>query len=264
MNTLLKEASRNELIRKSKNSIPKGDQRFKRRTKSKIPNNVRNFNAIDMNKFFKQDILDIDIEVIGETDTYTVTISTSGVLALLQKELRNGMPLSVILIYKTLLKNIDREDIYVRCNCPDSVYRFQYWQSRNNYITGHPQTIPSDITNPKDALGSACKHVLLVLNNISWLLKCASVIYNYIEYMKQHQESLYQRFIFPAIYGKKYDADIQLSIDTELDTDSDTLDKSNEEGRTRGQFKKGNTQGIRFAKTNEPEQLSFDDLEDNT
>lgn len=263
MDILLKEASRNELIRKSKNSNPKGSQRFKRRTKSKIPNNVKNFNSIDMNKFFKQDIIDINIDVTGETDNYTVSISTAGVLEHLQSMLKSGQPLSVMLIYRALLSTLDREDIYVRCNCPDSVYRFQYWQSRNNYIQGDPQTIPSDITNPKDTLGSSCKHVLLVLNNISWLLKCSSVIYNYIEFMKQHRDSLYKRFIYPAVYGQAYKDDVQLTFDDELETDKDTIDASNEEGRTRGQFKKGNTQGIRFSKNEEPAQLSLDDIEDN-
>ena len=39
-------------------------------------------------------------------------------------------------------------------------------KSRTNYSgVGDPQTIPSDITNPNDTLGSACKHVLLVLSN---------------------------------------------------------------------------------------------------
>ena len=71
------------------------------------------------------------------------------------------------------------------------------------------------------------------------------------------------RFIYPAVYGQAYKDDVQLTFDDELETDKDTIDASNEEGRTRGQFKKGNTQGIRFSKNEEPAQLSLDDIEDN-
>jgi len=127
-------------------------------------------------------------------------------------------------------------------NCPDAKYRFDYWQTKNDVISKDKQTIPSDHTNPHDSLGSSCKHVLLVLANTSWLIKVASVINNYIMFMKNHREDLYAKVIYPAIYDKKYQDDYQLSLnnDDDLINDKETIDTSNEEGRTSGQFKTGN------------------------
>lgn len=145
-------------------------------------------------------------------------------------------------------------------NCPDFFYRFSYWATRNQINSGEKQDIPSDETNPDDSLGSSCKHVLLVLNNTSWLNKVASVIFNYTNYMEKHYQKLYADIIYPAIYGKDYEEPVQMPIDgqDELDTSSDMLDKSNEYGRTRTQFKQGNTQGVRFASNPNSEQQEID------
>ena len=57
-----------------------------------------------MNKLFKDNILTINIEVIGETDTYTVRISFGGFLDLLQEELaRNNDTLELKVIIRALL-----------------------------------------------------------------------------------------------------------------------------------------------------------------
>ena len=48
----------------------KGRNRFERRTHSKIYTNVAQYNNLDMNLFFKHDILLVGIKVIGETDEY--------------------------------------------------------------------------------------------------------------------------------------------------------------------------------------------------
>ena len=46
----------------------------------------------------------------------------------------------------------------------------------------------------------------------------------------------------------------------DLETDSETLDAATEYGRTRTQFKKGNTQGVRFAPNNSnDDQITIDD-----
>lgn len=129
-------------------------------------------------------------------------------------------------------------------------YRFAYWATKNNINSGEPQNDNGKwIRNPDDRLGSGCKHILLVLSNNSWLIKVASVINNYIKYMKKYREKQYADIIYPAIYGKPYEEPAQTSMfdDDELASDEDTLDVSNEFGRTSTQFKKGNTQGLRFA-----------------
>lgn len=151
-------------------------------------------------------------------------------------------------------------------NCPDFFYRFGYWTTKTDINSGEPQNIPSNITNPNNTLGSACKHVLLALNNNQWILKVAAVIYNYINYMKIHYKKLYADVIYPAIYEKPYtEEDIQLTLfdnDIKIATDKDTdeIDKVNDEARNRPLFKKGNTQGIRFAsnKDENEDQLKLD------
>lgn len=137
-------------------------------------------------------------------------------------------------------------------NCADFQYRFNYFATRNQINSGAPETRPSDITNPHDTLGSACKHVLLVLNNTSWILRVARVISNYINYMKKHYQKMYADIIYPAIYGKEYTEPVQLPIDDtdELASDSDTINRANIERQKSTQFQKGNTQGVRFAKQN--------------
>lgn len=82
---------------------------------------------------------------------------------------------------------------------------------------------------------------MLVISNTSWMIKLASVVFNYINYMEKHYQKLYKDIIYPAIYQKKYDEDNIDSIeDNELDTSSDFIDKSNKYARDKNKFKIGN------------------------
>lgn len=248
----LTEASRNSLLTKSKTS-DKGRQRYKRRVKSKVANQVKQFNSINMDKLFKEDILTINVSVKGETDDYIVKISFGGFLEILRKQLNGSENIDLRVVTRALLDGFNKDDVYIHCSCPDFKYRFHYWATKNNFNSGEPQNDNGKwIRNPDDRLGSGCKHILLVLSNNSWLIKVASVIRNYINYMKKYYQQQYADIIYPAIYGKKYEEPVQTSIfdDDELISDEDTLDISNELGRTSGQFKKGNDKGIRFTSKN--------------
>lgn len=258
----LNEDTRTQLISKSKSS-KKGKQRFNRRTKSKVANTVKSFNQIDMNKLFKDDILTVNIPVKGETDDYTVRITFGGFLEILRDQIQDKDIIDFRDICRACIIGFNKDDIFINCSCPDFLYRFGYWTTKNKTNSGAPETRPSNITNPDDSLGSGCKHILLILNNNSWIMKVASVINNYIKYMEKHYKQAYADIMYPAIYGKPYEEPVQLSFDDtgdELMSDEDTLDTSNEEGRTSGQFKKGNDQGIRFEKENKPDedQLQID------
>lgn len=240
--SVFNEASRNDLMAKSRRS-QKGLQRYQRRVKSRVASSVREFNRIDMNQLFKDNIITIKVAVKGETDNYIVTISYGGVLDKLRQELseNNSQDIDLRKIIRALITAFNNNDVYVKCDCPDFKFRFGYYATVNKFNEGEPQLIPSKQTNPDDKLGSACKHVLLVLSNISWLIKVASVIKNYIEYMKRNRQQQYANIIYPAIYGKKYEEPTQLSIDDDtLQSDEQTLDISNIEARKKGQFKPGN------------------------
>lgn len=260
----LNEDSRNQLVTRSKQGQREKDglTRYQKRLKSKIGSNTRQYNRLNMNQLFKQGILTIGIEVRGETDDYIVKIKYGGFLDALHTQLRDGNEIELRNIIKALVIAFNKEDVYIDCSCPDFRYRFGYWATKNNIGSGEPELRPSDETNPNDNLGPGCKHILLVLANTSWIIKVASVIRNYIKYMEQHMKQQYSTIIYPAIYGKKYEEPVQQNMfDTdELDTDTDTIDTSNKEARTRGQFKAGNK--YRFTKQeNNKDQLSLDDID---
>lgn len=259
---ILQEATRNELINKSKSS-EKGKQRYDRRTRSKVMNTTSAMNKIDMNKLFTEDILTVGIPVQGETDSYTVTLSFGGLLELLQDEIRKTGNLSYREISRAVISGFNRDDVYISCTCEDFIYRFNYFASRNGYNSGPPETRPSRITNPNDTLGSSCKHTLLVLNNNSWIQRVARVISNYIKYMESHYQKMYADKIYPAIYGKEYEEPVQTTLfDTdELDSDENTLSTANKWRQQSTRFQPGNQSGIQFAPSNRASsnQITIDD-----
>lgn len=262
--SLLLEDRRQDLINKSKSSA-KGMQRYNRRQKSKVANTVRQFNSMDMNKLFKDGIMTVNIDVVGETDNYVVKVTFKNFLTLLRREMqRNNNIFDLRSVTRALVNGFNEEDVYVFCSCKDFYYRYSYQATKNKYNSGKPQMIPAPITNPDDSIGSGCKHILLVLNNNGWLIKCASVIKNYVRYMEQHYQRMYADIIYPAIYNKKYEKEVQLQID-DSDTlageeDRDTLNKANEYAKKSTQFQKGNQLGYKFVsnKENDIEQQSLD------
>lgn len=112
------------------------------------------------------------------------------------------------MITKALIMGFNRNDVYIHCDCPDFKYRYGFYATRNKINSGEVENRPSNQTNPDDKLGSGCKHILLVLTNTSWLIKVATVIYNYIKYIADKEPKLYQEIIFPALYGIKYTENI--------------------------------------------------------
>lgn len=399
---ILIEDSRAKLIGQSKSS-QKGMQRYNRRVKSRVANTVKQYNSIDMNKLFKEDILTVNINVNGETDDYIVRISFGGFSDLIQEEIkRGGDKLDLRTIIRALVKGFNQEDVYVHCsclhpdtkiklldgtcptvedmkkrfdngeklyvysvdkngdfipgvvedvfitketsdfikvtldngeeilttpehrymlrngeweeaqnlvegqplmpvhkvvkiervtlgntpvydisvkdhhnfcvdagvilhNCDDFRYRFNYWATRDDINSGTPEFRPSNITNPDNSLGSACKHILLVLNNNAWIIKVASVINNYIKYMTKNYEKLYADIIYPSVYGKKYTGAVQTKMfddEKEIATDTGEIDKAIEYGKKSAQFQKGNKQGYKFVSNKDKDQQSIEDVEE--
>lgn len=253
----LNEDKRVQLLSQSKSGEKErdGKTRYQKRVKSKVRSNVSQLNRINFNQLFKDNIITLELEVDGETDTYTVSISFGGFLDELHKQLKQtDNILSLRPIIRALLNSFNNDNVYIRCSCDDFRYRHAFWASKNNIIVGDKETRPSNITNPNNTLGAGCKHILLVLSNTSWAIKLASVIFNYINYMEKHYKKLYSDIIYPAIYQKKYEEPVQLDIDSldkdELETSSETVDKSNKYARDKNKFKKGNP--YRFQPKNKP------------
>lgn len=282
MSNILLEYTRSELKSKAQKAdtyIPSnqylGKNRYERRVHSSMASSVREFNDMDMNKLFKQDILDVVVNVHGETNNYQVKMSFGGFLKNLQRRLENS-EFNIRAIIRALIDCFNSNNVYIHCTCPDWKYRMDAWANigqigSNDRISSmekpdDPMDRPAKITNPNNTKGPGCKHTLLLLTNTTWLIKVASVIHNYINYMEKHYKKLYADIIYPALYNKEYEDEVQLDFDTlnktNLDSDKDTLDISNKWAATKDLFQKGNTKGIRFASNNSEDnkQIDFDHL----
>lgn len=249
---ILTEANRQQLLQKSRNAkhykdMSKGKNRYERRMKSKISATIRDYNNIQMDQLFKRDILEIKIPVMGETDVYEVSVRIDGLLKEIQQQvLANKGELEFKVILQSLMKVLNIGDVYFNCTCPDFKYRLRYHATKNNYITGQRENRPSDKTNPNDDLGAGCKHVMLILANLDWCVKVASVVNNYIKYMQEHYQQAYADYMFPKIYGIKYPKAVQMNLfyNGMLPDDKKTMDeitKQSLQGRDRqGKFNSEN------------------------
>ena len=247
----LDEATRTQLVAQSRNvgqykDTSRGRNRMERKKYSKVVNSVKAFNSINMNSVFKQDILQVDIPIVGETDEYTVTIKLEGVIAEIQKNIKNnGNKFEYRTIIQALTKVFNTTDVYVKCTCPDYKYRFAHWNIIKNVSADDSSQDPGPgkgIVNPNDDKGRGCKHILVCLSNGDWMLKCASVLNNYCHYLSEKKPDAFKKLVFPKLYGVPADeaAENGLVEDNEdLETGKDLIDIVNEWARNRGKFKKG-------------------------
>lgn len=270
----LNEDKRQELINKSKHADnyvtdqSKGKNRYERRLHSRVLNSVQEFNSIDMNSLFKNNILTVSVNIQGETAKYFVQIKFGGILDQIHEQLENNnLEFNLKVVTRALVAAFNSDNVYIHCSCPDWNYRFSYW-SRVNDVSSDPSieqpTNGRRIVNPDDTKGRGCKHVLLVLSNNRWLRSVASVIFNYVNYMEKHYQKLYADIIYPAIYEKEYEEPVQLDIDDmnaeeepELSSTEDELDTSNKWAKTKGQFKPGNEYRFTPDRKEVPGQKSF-------
>lgn len=247
----LVEDTRTLLVAKSRSTGPyknkmRGKNRFERKKHSRIAKTVKQYNKIDMNKLFKEDILEVAIPVTGETDNYTVNIRMEGIVAEIAKNIKNNKnKLEYRTIVQSITKIFNTGNIFVKCSCPDYKYRFAHWNIVNNVSVDDSSKDPGPgkgIRNPKDQLGRGCKHVLLVLANGDWVMKVASVINNYIHYAEKKLQKPFLKLIFPKLYGIPADEMIEQDlIDDEkyLDSSEGLIDAINEYGKQRGQYRPG-------------------------
>lgn len=280
---ILDEARRQDLIDKSKNADnysknnqSKGRNRWERRRFSSISTTVKEYNDINMDAFFKGDILEFGIRVHGETDDYVVTITFEGILKELQREVKgNNNVLNFKCVLRALMMCFNNRDVYVSCTCFDWKFRLNYAATTNQYNSGTPETRPAKITNPNDTKGAGCKHILLVLSNMDWMMKIASVINNYIRYSRDYLQRNYADYIFPVVYGVPYQRAVQMSIfdkedeygDAILPTDKKTIDDviaSSQVGRDeKGKFNKENPFKFQSQQDKEKDLIDFSQDDDN-
>ena len=267
----LDEATRTQLVAQSRNvgqykDQSRGKTRLDRKKYSKIANAVKSYNEIDMNKLFKQDILQVNIPVVGESDEYTVTIKIEGVVAEIQKNIKNnGNKMEFRTIIQSLTKVFNTTDVYVKCTCKDFHFRFAHWNIINNVSVDDSASDPGPgkgIANPNDDKGRGCKHILLTLSNGAWMMKVASVIQNYCHFLSEKKPEAFLKLVFPKLYGVPADeaAENGLVADNEdLESGKDLIDVVNAWAKNRGKFKKGSNINPVYADKLSKEQNKADD-----
>ena len=132
----LNEDKRQELINKSKHADnyvtdqSKGKNRYERRLHSRVLNSVQEFNSIDMNNLFKNNILVVSVNIQGETNKYYVQIKFGGVLDQIHDQLEsNNLEFNLKVVTRALVAAFNSDNVYIHCTCPDWNYRFSYkWE----------------------------------------------------------------------------------------------------------------------------------------
>ena len=248
---ILLEDTRTMLVSKSRGAgtyqdTSRGKNRFERKKYSSVAKTVKQYNKIDMNQLFKEDILEVSIPVVGEHDSYTVSVKMEGVVKEIAANIKNNKnQLEYRTIVQAITKVFNSSNIYVKCTCKDYKYRFAHWNIVNNVSVDNSSNDPGPgrgIANPKDDKGRGCKHVLLVLANGDWLMKVASVINNYIHYAEEKLQKPFLKLIFPKLYGYPAEEMVEQGlIDTEeyLDSTEGLIDAINDYGKNRGKYNKG-------------------------
>lgn len=97
-----------------------GKNRYERRKHSSISKSVRDYSRINMNTFFKRDILDFSIQVRGETNNYLVKLKLVGILRELQDELaKDKREVEWKHIMNAITRVFNNKNIYAWCSCDD-------------------------------------------------------------------------------------------------------------------------------------------------
>ena len=220
----LQEKSRSNLLSKSMTAKPTkayNTTRFERRKLQTMKTSSSIFNKLDMNSVFKSDALSLEIPVEGETNTYTVTVLFDGICKDIQRELKkNDYNLEFKVIYKAIVRAIKNQNMFIGCTCKDYKFRFQYIATKERYNALQAQLVPATQTNPNNDQGAGCKHILKVLDDLSWAMQLATALNNYILYMKKNKQKLFNDIMFRSIYGMPYRSAVEKGIIEETDDES--------------------------------------------
>lgn len=166
LNEKLEEASRNELLAKTKGETI---SRYKRAEGYKGFNIV----SIDTSDLLKGNTLVVTCRV----GKYDDVIQLEDVLYWIQicAEENSTNQINTKVITKALSNSIDGMDIKVDCECGDWVYRMAYQATEWGYKYGKPETRPAKITNP-NGFGALCKHLTAMLSNKKWMQQVSGTV----------------------------------------------------------------------------------------
>lgn len=129
---IIVEDTRAQLLGQSRNAGPYVDQsrgvnRNERKRYSQIKKDPKTYSKLNMDQFFKQDILELKIPVQGETDSYIVSIKLYGVCAELARRIKANKDIFEFKVVLQALKRIfDTTDVYINCTCKDYYYTYKH------------------------------------------------------------------------------------------------------------------------------------------
>lgn len=172
--SILNEMKRTEFLKKSKH-----DPRMERRRKYLR----RKYNIVSVDKS--------EMVNYGHCK-FTIEVGDYEIIVFIHKFLKTlrvyhnltggwGTPFKYDLLRSVLPKIVDESNLKVHCSCPDFKYRFAYWASKHGYKASYYEMRPAKIRNPKDSLGSACKHVLAIMSNKEWVRNLTPKVRKVIE-----------------------------------------------------------------------------------
>lgn len=227
--TYLSEISRKNLVGKTKAQSP---ARYNKRLKYRASNS----SVVDVESLITKDILIANV-LVGD---YICTVAYNGIIKQLLEIINRQPKPNVTLqsVIKAISQAVDKTDILVDCECADFKYRYAYWATKYGYKYGTPETRPPKITNPKDNIGSMCKHLTLLLSNKRWLIKLSSVVNNHIKqcadeirmtYNLDEDEFIVNDYGRPSYWTDKNTAMLDKSNDHYNNGDEEELDLNIEE-----------------------------------
>ena len=205
--TLL-EKNRQELLSKQKREAPK---RIQRATSYSI-NDIK----IDAEAFVN-DWLVITTTISGNGSSYTDSIAFKNVVNDLVSLAKTDSShyVNSKLIIRSIKRSLDKQDIYISCNCPDFTFTYDYWSTKDKFKWGKLQNSNGQgIRNPNNDKGSMCKHLYALLRSNTFLDKISdkimrTIIANIDVLVKKFNINL-EEFI---VNSDRYDRLLKMNID---------------------------------------------------
>lgn len=183
----LLEKTRQELLHKQKKETPERVQRANAYSVSNI--------NIDSDAFM-HDWLVITTTISGNSHSYTDSIAFKGVFTdLIEVAKQDSLhTVNSKLIIKSIHASLDKNDIYIDCNCPDFKYRYAFWSTQDKFKWGKLQNSNGkEIRNPKNNMGCMCKHLYALLRSNNFLNAISDKIMRII---MANLDILYKRYNF--------------------------------------------------------------------
>lgn len=174
-----------------------GGNRIITRTQTSLKSGSSGWTKQDINTLFKTGTYSFIIPVRGKTDDYMISIEIDGFIDDLNIALKK-QPFTPNTIQIALQKAVAIKKIRISCNCPDFTYRYSYSQTLAGNKAGEPQSVPSIKTNPNNIKG-ACKHIVAVLSNKSWIPQISTNLHTYIMTIYNRNRTLFDSIIRPSL-----------------------------------------------------------------